>query len=1092
MKGITFGYCCLVFFLWSLPMMAQLSQGTVTGVVQDATGAVVPDATVTVVNEQTQSTRTTQASSAGLFSLPGLPVGNYDVSVSKNGFQEFRQTGIVLHPTQVATVNVLLAVGGVSTQVQVSSAVAGVETAESSVSSEVSGEQAATLPLNGRNFESLSALMPGVVNMSPGVAQNVGSLNQTSPMSVNGLSASGSFYTLDGIWNENTGNISNLTVTPNPDTIQEVRVLQNNYGVQYSLIGANVVLVETKSGTSQFHGNVFEYFRNTDLNARNYFSLNVPTLQQNIYGYTLGGPLFIPKLYNTKRKKTFFFVSEQWVDQNIGSVLTGATPTAAMRAGLFSQSIMDPQTGAPFPQNTAGLYQIPANRINPSALALMNALYPLPNNPAGGFNNYLNSNDQTNRQRDDEFKVEHDFNDKIKLMAEYFDEQQTYTYPYEAYIGSPFSTSGVLATAPNELAQVQLVSVLSKSMVNTASIALNRLINNSNGSGLVYLSQVPGYNQSLPYVGGLGSDRLPQISLSQGYSSAGVPNSIPLAPASDWEGVVTDDWSWVRGQHFLEAGINVVRGGKTQDTFNQSNGAWSFSGQFTGNPVADYLLGDAASLFDQSARVNFTGRYTIASPYIQDRWVTRDGVTITAGLRFEYLPNPHGPAGDDSTFLPTQFNPATVPVVNADGTITPTATYDPLNGIGINGQNGVPLNLTTTSPWFLAPSVGFAWDVFGNGSTAVRGGYGITYNRAPFSTDCSYQCAGSYPQISSVTLTNPSFPIAVGTGTSVLGAPSLIGQILNLKPGQIQNYSLSLERRIGQTWYASAAYAGDLARHMGVNQNINAPGPYGQYDFNPILNANTVSSSVFAPYQGYASITMKGSSGVATWNALELNLRHPVGHNLFLSANYTWSHDLTDVRGTKFFTGGGTPQNSYNLFGDYGNANVNVPQVFAASVIWNLPWFNERKGIQRALLGGWRYSDITTIQSGFSFDPGLSIALPGLATRPNRAPGVRLTGPKTVHEWFNTAAFTTPLPGYYGNAGAGIITGPAFVNFDMAGYKDFAIRENTSIEFRGELFNIFNHTNFNALQTSYGAGNFGALTGAADPRIVEFALRLQF
>ena len=1072
--------------------MAQLGQGTITGVVQDATRGEIPDATVTVVEEQTQSTRTAQTSSAGLYSLPDLPVGTYDVSVSKNGFQTFRQTGIVLHPTQIATVNVSLAVGSVSTQVQVSAAAAAVETAESSISSEVSGTQAATLPLNGRNFMSLSALMPGVANEAPGVAQNVGSLNETSPMSVNGLSSSGSFYTLDGIWDENTGNISNLTVTPNPDTIQEVRVLQNNYGVQYSLIGANVVMVETKSGTSKFRGNVFEYFRNTDLDARNYFSLNVPTLQQNIYGYTLGGPLLIPKLYNTNRKKTFFFVSEQWVSENIGSVLTGATPTAAMRAGLFSQSITDPQTGAPFPQNAAGQYQIPANRINPSALALLNALYPLPNNPAGGFNNYLNSDDVRNRQRDDEFKIDHEFNDKLKLMAEYFDEHQTYSYPDEAYIGSPFSTSGVLATAPDELAQVQLVAVLSPSMVNTASIGLNRLINNSNGSGLVDLSQVPGYSQSLPYEGGLGSNRLPQISLSQGYSPAGVADSIPLVPASDWEGEVTDDWSWVRGSHFLEAGINVVRGGKTQDTFDQSNGQWSFSGQFTGNSVADYLLGDAASLFDQSARVHFTGRYTIASPYIQDRWEAKHGVTITAGLRFEYLPNPHGPAGEDSTFLINQFNPANAPVVNPDGTITPTATYNPLNGIGINGQNGVPLNLTTASPWFLAPSVGFAWDVFGNGSTSVRGGYGITYNRAPFTSDCSYACAGSYPQISSVTLTDPSFPIAVGTGTSVLGAPSLNAQNPNLEPGQIQSYSFSLERRFGQNWYASAAYAGDNARHMGINENINSPGPDGPYDFNPILNAGTVSSSVFAPYQGYGSISMKDSSGVASWNALELNLRHPVGHNLFLSANYTWSHDLTDVRGNTFFRGGGTPQNSYNLFGDYGNANVNAPQVFALSVIWDLPWFEKSQGIRRALLGGWRYSDITTVQSGFSSDPGLSISNPGLATRPDRVPGVSLTGPKTVNEWFNTAAFTAPPPGYYGNASTGIIAGPGFINFDMAGYKDFAIREHTSIEFRGELFNIFNHPNFNGLQTGYGAGNFGALTSAADPRIVEFALRLQF
>src|SRR5581483_2849391 len=469
---------------------AQLStSATINGTVTDASGAVIPQASVVVINEATGVRTTTQTNNDGSFVLPGLVVGTYTVTVSKQGFQTHTEKGVVLHPTAVTTVNAALNVGAVVSEVTVAASAAQIQTATHELSSEVAEEQVATLPLNGRNYQSLSALMPGVTNMNPGVAQNQGGFLTSNVMSINGMGQSGTLYTLDGIWNMNTGNMTQTTITPNPDTVQEVRVLQNNYSVQYSLMGANVVLLETKSGTEKFHGTGFEYFRNDALDARNFFSPTVPGLKQNIFGYTLSGPVFIPNHYNTNRQKTFFFWSQQWVRQHIASTVLGATPTADMRNGVFSHPITDPVTGQPFPTDGAGHWVIPQDRLSSDALALLNAHAQLPNNPAGGFNNFINLTPQINTQRDDEIRVDHNFTDKVRLLAEYLDERQLNKNPNDTFLGSPFTTSSDPITTRNQLAQLQLTATISPAMVNTISVAMNNYVVDLAIAGITKRSQ---------------------------------------------------------------------------------------------------------------------------------------------------------------------------------------------------------------------------------------------------------------------------------------------------------------------------------------------------------------------------------------------------------------------------------------------------------------------------------------------------------------------------------------------------------------------------------------------------------------------------
>jgi hypothetical protein len=1059
---------------------------TISGTVTDESGAVVPQATVVAINEATGVRLTAETNASGSFALPGLMVGAYKVIVTKTGFETYTENGLNLHPAIVTPVNPVLKVGATTTEVTVTSAVTRVQTATPELSTQVGAEQVQTLPLNGRNYASLSALMPGVTNMAPGAALNVGYAGFNS-MSINGMSLSGTLYTLDGVWNMNTGSMEQTTITPSPDTIEEVRVLQDNYGVQYSLFGANVVLLQTRSGTDKFHGTAFEYLRNDALDSRNFFNPTVSPLKQNIFGFTFAGPI--------RKKKTFFFVGEQFERQVMAQTARGATPTQDMRNGIFNHEITDPTTGEPFPTNGDGNWVIPSDRLNTGALALLNAQAQLPNNTSAGFLNFINNTPLSNPSRQDMIKVDHNFRDKIRLMVEYFGEWQTQKNSYDTFLGSPFTTSTDPITTRNQLAQIQLTTVLSSNMVNTISVAMNNYVAGLGLAGIIKQSQVPDLHMGLPFTGGFGSDRLPEVDFAGGWPSIGVPYPLPLDHAANLEDTLTDDWSWLRGKHYIQGGMNIVLGTKRQTAFAASNGDWFFSGQFTGDPIADYLLGDAASLHQQSTEARPYAKYPEVSPYIQDRWKVNRKLTVTGGVRIMYMPLPHAQAGIDPIFNPAKYDPAKAPIVNDDGTITATASYDPVNGIMLNGQNGLPLNFANEHNFVWAPSVGFAYDLFGDGRTALRGGYGITYMRVPTASDCSYWCAVNYPNVDSITLIEPKFPDAVGAGASPAGAKTMRNQGLDMRPaGMLQNFSLSLEHQFAGNWFGSIAGAGNIGRHLPSFWNINQPLPDGSYDFNPAINGSSSASPVyaykFAPYQGYDAINTNLSNSNISWNALMVNVRHPVGHDLFLTAAYTWQHGLSESRATAYGNQEGV-QDSYHSTNDYGTQNMDVTHVLAISYIWNLPWYRNATGVQGAVLGGWKYSGITTIQSGFALDPAMSVAFQGLATRPDRI-SASLAGPKTIQQWFNTDAFAQPAPGYFGNAAPGSIRGPGLINFDMAFYKSFRIREGHSLEFRGEFFNIFNHTNFSGVDTTLGSGTFGQVVSALNPRIVEFALRYQF
>lgn len=1098
----------LTVFLHPHFLAAQgATSATITGTVTDISGAVVADATVTITNEGTKVQSSRQSNNIGSYDFPALPTGIYTVKVTRDGYAAYTVQKIELHPATTSTVNAVLQAASAKTEeVMVTATAAQVETATPEVSSAVSGSQVETLPLNGRNYQALAAVMPGVQNTSAGTSLGTGGRATNNVISINGSLSNTTVYYLDGIWNENTGNMGQTTIMPNPDSLEEVRVLQNDYSVRYSLLGASVVLLQTRSGSNQFHAKAWEYLRNDALNSRNYFSTTIPTLKQNLFGYNVGGPLFIPRLFNTGRDKTHFFWSEQWAIIHAQNQLYGYTLTDAQRAGHFTENLKNPVTGTSYAYNSAGGYYDLSSYINSSALAYVNALYPESNySKSGSSYNYQNNNPQVTNQRDDEIKVDHFITPKHHLTAEFLDEYQDYKQNSfnSANSGEVFAVNWEEDYTHNKVMGLSLTSTITDNIVNTISLSSNIFDLDLELKGLDDVGSISGFTSTMPYSGYL-STRIPLVTLSgssTSYSPQGIPAARPLKHAADLDDLIAEDISWQHGRHFIQGGLNIMFNTKRQNTGTATNGQWTFNSSYTKNTVsgttysnamADFLTGYANTFAQYSDERRIPVHATVISPYIEDRYKLLKNVVLTAGVRASHLPLPSPSTGKVTSFLPSAWVASQAPTISTSGAITSTG-YNATNGLITNGVNGVPDNFYNKHNWYFAPNVGFAWDVLGNGKYSLRGGYGLNYTRIFTNQDCSYSCISNPPYLSSTNLTTVTFGKATTSGTTSSTIQTLSSADPDIQATQIHSFNLTLEGDLGHNWLASVTGASSQVRHMVGSWNLNQPQHYGSYDFNPALNVNTsYSTYYYAPYTGYGAITTFETRQGLNWNAFEGSLKHPVSDSVFFTLAYTWSHNLSNY----------TNATTYNVVDPYSPSKYygNTPgydyrHSASVSVMYKLPWFKQGNRIEKLALSGWQISDITTLRSGTATDPTLSVTGQGMATRPFRVAGQSLKGPKTAAKWFNTSAFSysaSTNAGYQGDSSLGLITGPGMVNFDMAIYKDFPIVGAHKVQFRGEAFNVFNHTNFNGIAAAYGKSTFGQVTSARDPRIFEVVLRYQF
>src|SRR5271157_1639979 len=1128
--------------------------GGIAGTVTDQTGAVVPGADITVTEVATGIKHTTKSDSVGRYEILALPSNeaHMNVSVSKQGFQTFVSQDVVIDPSTHVTVNAALQVGTGTTEVTVTATAVQVNTQSGESAGVIAGDEVSTLQLNGRDWRDLSKLIPGMNDLNIGHTSLGGGLNGGNNVSVNGLDTSENMYTTDGAYNVNTGSMGNENVLQPVDSISEFKVIKDNYSARYGWAGGAQFMVATKSGTKDFHGNGYDYLRNDKVDSRNFFNTSTPVLKQNIFGGSIGGPVFIPGHYNTDKSKTFFFSNEEFRIRHDAVAATGSLPTQAMRNGDFSQDpylisqgisglTTDSTSQAILASEFPGVNCMPSKTsinsscFDPNSVALMNHLWPLPN--YGGptsFVNYLDAGVETVDQQDYTERIDHRFNDKYTLMARMSYETETDSLPYLSWGPNPApnETNAFKETGFNNM--MQFTANINPTTINQLTFTQtdDKPVLTITGAYRKDLSSPLTIN--LPY--GLSADntaRLPNINMGQGWSGQG-DATLPEY-ASDQENVVADDFTKIKGGHTLQAGVMLVWGIKRQSNFAQTEGEYAYSGVHTGDAEADYLLGLDASFFQNNTRLRSYSRYHQDEAYFQDDWKINRKFTLNYGVR-EFYFSPDTTEGNGiSDFSPALYNPATAPVVNLNGTLLTNAALQPLTSTGtiantIDGiavlsgfqptsrfplaipTAGIPNGWYTTKPHF-GPRVGFAWDPWGNGKQALRGGYGVGYGRIPFG---NYACQlGNPPFESSVTLLNgamttpaigaPGAPTAQGICS--LGPPNV-----NYVPTQQQSYSVTAEREIVPGGVLTLAYVGSHTNDYRAGYDTNFPlpvatptqniagssclsagetlNPSGGFAFDPCINAGTTSSAYTRPIQGYNNIsTSSGYAGawpaMGNYHALQAGYRYVSHKGLTLTFAYTWQHALTNnwsqISGI---------QNTRNIKAEYGQPGFGQHQLFNASYIYQLPFLKGRTDFTAKALGNWTFSGITSFISGAPNTIGMSTAAPGLTTRPNCIGS--MGGPKTRVDWFNTSAFANVPNGYFGNCANGTVYGPGLEVWDWALFKTFPVKERVKIQLRFEAFNIWNHTNFTGLSTGYGSGSFASLNSALDPRQLEGALRIQF
>lgn len=1060
------------------------------GSVTDPSSAPMAGVRVEATQEATGVRHITQTNAAGLFVFEDLPIGTYDLTADAPGFKKFSVTGIHLDPTARVRHDISLQVGSVQENVTVKANASPVQTTEGTVSSVITSEQISTAVLNGRNFARLAMMMPGATyNSSSDELYQVGLNSPGSPVSINGTNNLTSGWFQDGAYNMNVGNGAANQHVPILDTLQEVQVQTSNYSARYGTAGGAVINAVTKSGTSSFHGSAYEYVRNDDFDARNFFSPVKTILKQNNFGFSIGGPVRLPH-YNKSRNKTFFFWNEDWRYRNSGNTLLTATHASAMRSGNFQteaarlgKSILDPTTHVQFPNNI-----IPTNRMDPNALLLLNDYFPLPNNPSGGFNNYINLGVGKLDPRTDTIRIDQNFTDRLRASFTIANDDIRVIYPYVQFLNaSYFPNIYQTEHTTGQTGSADFIAVLSPRSTNEVQFSfkifdVNLLLQ---GTSAASPTRPQGMTIQNFYNGANAYNLIPNITFSQGWGPIGT-SVLPLSPATDDTKIIADNYSYVLGRHTLQAGGMLMHYSKDQAINNATQGAYSFTGTFTNDAMADFMLGLAQTYSETQSQYVRTYEFNQTEWYAQDDWRASKKLTLNLGMRLYFIPMVTVGGNQMSSFLPSTYNPTQAPTVNSSGILVTGANYNPLNGIVLAGKNGVPAGFASTYVGW-APRFGFAYDPTGSGKTAIRGGYGISYLNAG--------------NDDSALVTNPPFNVNVSLQNVPLSDPAN-GQPTAARPvaldafnpqfkrPMIQSYSLTVEHELPGQILTMVGYVGTHGSNFEVWIDENSPvfaGAPAGYQFDPRTNNSSVQTNAIRPYLGYGSITEFDNGLNSNYNSLQSMLQRRFANGFAVQAVYTFSKTLGETQTARNMV----VQDPLNWRADYGPTNFDRTHVFSANYIWDIPFLRGSRSLLGEVFGNWELAGFITAQSGLAMSPGLSTSTAGLATRPN-ATGQSAGGPETRQEWFNTGAFLAPPFGFFGNAGVGTIRGPGFWDWDSSLSRIFPVHESWRLKLSGEFFNTLNHTNWSSVSTSVGSGTYGQVTSARDPREIQLSLRLDF
>lgn len=1160
LRKLTYLFSLCVFLLCAFAFTGAQENSSITGQVTDSTGAVVPGATVAVTQTTTGETRSMQSGGTGLFTFPGLAIGTYTLKATASGFETYTKTGIVVDEAATVRANVAFTVGSAAETVTVQANALQVQSESNEVSSLITGEQVLQLSTNGRNVMSLTTLGTGVTNMLPSF-NGVTAQGSSAEINFNGNRYDHNNWLIDGGEVYDRGSGGKLGVAISPDALAEFQVLASNYTPDYGINSGGTVAMVIKSGSRNFHGGLWEFNRNDTFDAGYYFykqeQLPTPELRLNIFGGNIGGPVFIPHVYNTQRNKTFFFVNEEWrrFIQGANASVTNTIPAAYFpTAGsplnytplsgnaLIVPTTLDPAklalytadglvAGQPFPSNGSGSYTIPANLLDPNAVLFMGTgAIPKPNTANG--TQYIASPKQPTYVREDVVRIDHSFNDKYQLMGHWIHDSMQQTIFPSMWSGDNYVTVGDVFNNPTWGSVIKLTQTLSPTLLNETALDVNG--NTINITPLAApgasITQPSGWTAVGIFNGNNALSRLPAVIFS------GAPNTIWTTNYWPWRNSylnyqIRDDLAWTRGQHAFKFGFGYMRNDKNQQQQADTQGDFTFSQTaYSQDAYANFLLGFASGyqqLNQQSIFHWLNNTYTV---YAQDNWHALPKLTLNLGIRWDALPHVYEKNNRTSNLLPADFNPADAqlpdPVTGAldptgPGFSQPAGAPVPfyLNGVQLAGVNGFPRGIVKNDYNTVQPRVGFAYDLFGDGKTVIRGGFGMFFERVQgndiYGTDTNPPNAYQ-PNVNAIYFSNPNTSNRTGQTAS---APFFPGSFTNLtyyypNPGTNQ-FSLGIQREIAPSVVAVVQYVGMTGWHQDDQRAINtlpltdSSNPANPYDQRERVSTGG-NANLYRQYLGFGGITQTENITNSNYNSLQAGLRMQNKHGLSLQLSYTYSHEIDiqsgDLNSTNQQGSAGRISNPFDINYDRGSGTIDRRNVFSANYIYNLPFFlNSQNALARNLLGGWQISGITTAQDGNPVNVTYSPDTLGLGGADNRDTTNRpnlvnpVSYPHRQLAWFNTSAFGAPVAPWdggpnqgFGTAAKDTIVGPGLFNWNLSLFKQFRITEGTSFQFRAESYNTFNHTEWNNINTGFTNTNFGQVTSTYDPRTLQFGAKFLF